>query len=303
MKLKVPATTANLGPGFDCLGVALSLYNEFEVDIAPKGLTKDLNINVIGEGFDIIPKDKTSMIYQAIKKVCQRCNHPVPKLDIKIKSNIPVCRGLGSSATVILAGVVLGNKICGERLSTKELLNIAVEIEGHPDNIVPAMFGGLCCSTIIGREVKFVKLTLPEDLVCLVIIPEIKVPTEKARKVLPKKVNFSDATKNLSNVALLISSLIARKYEMLNFAMKDWLHQPYRARLIPWMKKIFDLCLSNSALGVALSGSGSSIIAIYKKGILTEKIAQKVCALGQRYVDAKLNYKILNFVSTGVKVG
>jgi len=299
MKIKVPATTANLGPGFDCLGAALSLYNEFEINVVPNSKYK-LKIETEGVDVEDIPKDEKNHVYKAIKKVFDLCKTEVYPLEIYIKNNIPLQRGLGSSATAYLAGVIAGNILCGEVLSEYELVNLAVELEGHPDNIVPAMYGGLCVSSVYDGKIKFIKLDTPKNLVVLTIIPNKKVSTEKARKVLPKNVEFKNAVKNVSNVALLVSSIITKKYEFLKFATEDFLHQPYRKKLIPYMDKVFDVCLKNKALCCMLSGSGSTIVAFYKNSELNEVLVEKIKFEIERFLTCE--YKILKFSNKGVVI-
>lgn len=202
IQIKVPATSANLGPGFDCLGVALELYNEFKLEIL-KTKNEKLKIEVEGEGAEFIEKDEKNIVYKSIKKVCDICKRPIPKISLKIVSRIPVARGLGSSASARVAGVVLGNVLCGKKLFQDELINIATELEGHPDNVVPAMVGGLCVSRKFDHKVqkftkaqiKYIKLTMPKDLVALILVPKICVSTEMARNVLPKVIDFKSATK------------------------------------------------------------------------------------------------------------
>jgi homoserine kinase len=305
IKVKVPATTANLGPGFDCLGIALDLYNEFVVE---ESKDKKLQIQVIGDGAEFIEKDTKNIVYKSIKKVCDICNKPIPSLSLKIVNKIPVSRGLGSSASARVAGVIIGNILCSNKFSKDELINIATELEGHPDNVVPSMVGGLCVSTKIVKknnkdfnfEVKYIKLVPPDDLVALVLIPNIKISTDYARKVLPKMIDYTFAVRNVNNVAMLLSSIFAKKYSLLKFSMEDFLHQPFREKIMPWMNDVFKICLENKALGVALSGSGSSVLAVYEKKVLTKKIAQQIKNLVSKKVVVE--YKILNFVSCGAKV-
>lgn len=298
MKLKVPATTANLGPGFDCLGAALSLYNEFEINVVRS--KQKLKIDVEGVDVDLVSKDENNFVYKAIKKIFKITNNAIPSLEIYIKNNIPLQRGLGSSATAYVAGVIAGNILCGEPLSEYELIALAAELEGHPDNVVPCMFGGLCITTAIDGKIKFVKLSVPKDLSVLVLIPDEKISTEKARKILPKKVNFKDAIKNVGNVALLVSSFITKKYEFLKFATQDFLHQPYREKLMPWMNKIFKICLDNKALCCMLSGSGSSVIAVYKKFELNDNLLNKIKEELRKIIDCEI--KILSFINQGIEI-
>jgi len=299
MKIKVPATTANLGPGFDCLGVALSLYNEFEINVV-QNVKYKVRIETEGVDIDEIPKDETNHLYKGIKKIFDFCKIKIPSLEIYIKNNIPLKRGLGSSATAYVAGVIAGNILCGEPLSEYELLNFAVELEGHPDNVIAAMFGGLCVSNVTNGKIKFVKLPAPKDLVVLAIIPYKKISTEKARNILPKKIEFEKAVKNISNVTLLISSILSKKYELLKFATQDFLHQPYRRKLMPWMGKIFEVCFKNKALCCMLSGSGSTIVAFYKNLQLNEDILEKISFEINKVLSCE--YKILRFSNKGVEV-
>lgn len=301
IKIKLPATTANLGPGFDCLGAALSLYNEFEIRITDNRLSKNrLLIFIHGVDKEFVTTDDTNYVYQAIKKIFELTKNKMPSIEIQIKNNIPLQRGLGSSATAYVAGVIAGNILCGEPLSEYELLNLAAEFEGHPDNVVPCMYGGLCVTTVVDKKIKFIKLPIPNDLSVLVVIPNNKISTIHARKVLPHKVEFKDAVKNVSNVSLLLASIITKKYELLKFATIDYLHQPYRKKLMPWMDKIFNICLDNQALCCTLSGSGSSIVAIYRKSVLDENLIHKLQMVISKYVEAEL--KILHFVNKGVKI-
>ncbi len=298
MKIKLPATTANLGPGFDCLGVALSLYNEFEINV----VQSKMNLKVVTEGIDSenIPLDETNHVYVGIKKVFEKAKIKMPSIEIYIKNNIPIQRGLGSSATAYVAGVIAGNILCGEPFSEYDVLSFAVELEGHPDNVVPCMYGGFCISSTVDGKPKFIKLQTPKDLVALVIIPDKKVSTKKAREVLPKNVKFEDAVKNVCNTAMLIGSFVSKKYEFLKFATEDLLHQPYRAKIMPWMYKVFDVCLEEKSLCCMLSGSGSSIIAFYEKLILNEEIAEKIKSRLSKVVNCE--YKILPFSNRGLSV-
>lgn len=299
MKLKLPATTANLGPGFDCLGAALSLYNEFEINVV-QGKQK-LRVFVEGVDKEFILQDETNYVYKAIKKVFTKCKQEIPPLEIYIKNNIPLQRGLGSSATAYVCGVVVGNILCGEPFSEYELLNFAVELEGHSDNVVACMYGGFCISNIVNGKIKFIKLPVPKELSVLAIIPKQKISTEKAREILPKKVSFQDAVKNISNTALLVSAIVSKKYEFLKYATEDFLHQPYRKKLMPWMDKIFNVCLENNALCCMLSGSGSSVVAIYKSSDLNENVKEKISYELNKIIDCEC--RILKFTNNGVKVG
>ena len=299
MKIKVPATTANLGPGFDCLAAALSLYNEFEIEVVPNAKFK-LEIFAEGVNAEDISKDGKNYVYKGIKKVFDLCKTQVVPLRIRIKNNIPLQRGLGSSATAYLAGVLAGNILCGEVLSEYEVLKLAVELEGHPDNVVAAMYGGLCICNAYDDKIRFIKLQMPKNLIVLTIIPDKKISTKKARKVLPKSVEFKKAVYNVSNTALLVSSFVTKKYEFLKFATEDFLHQPYRKKLMPWMDKIFDICLRNKALCCMLSGSGSTIVSIYKDSELNNDLLEKISFEINKFISCE--YKILRFSNKGTEI-
>ncbi|MEM4368483.1 MAG: homoserine kinase [Candidatus Anstonellales archaeon] len=298
LKIKTPATTANLGPGFDCLGASLSLYNEFEVYVVKN--SQKLRVETEGVDCELISKKEDNHFYKAIKKIFEITKNEMPSLEIYIKNRIPLKRGLGSSATAYVAGVVLGNILCGEPLSENELLKVALELEGHPDNIVPCMFGGLCISSVVEGSIKFIKLKLPSDILVLAVIPKHQISTEDARKILPDKIYFKDAVKNVSNVALLVSSLTTKKYEFLKFATEDFLHQPYRKKLMPWMDKVFEICLDNKALCCMLSGSGSTVVALYRKKELDESLKERLQEKLQKIVDCQV--KILSFTNKGIIV-
>ncbi len=299
MKIKLPATTANLGPGFDCLGAALNLYNEFEIVLVENGKQK---LKVSAEGIDkeLIPLDETNHVYVGIKHVFNKIKIKLPSIEIYIKNNIPLQRGLGSSATAYLAGVVAGNVLCGEPFSEYELLNFAIELEGHPDNVVACMYGGLCISNLVDGKIKFIKLPLPKDLTVLTIIPQEKISTKKAREVLPKNIKFKDAVSNLCNTAMLIGAIVSKRYEFLRFATQDFLHQPYRKKLMPWMEKVFEVCLKNGALCSMLSGSGSTIVAFYKKSDINEEVIDVVKTKLSKIFAC--DCKVLQFNNEGLKI-
>ncbi|HCJ66138.1 MAG TPA: homoserine kinase [Elusimicrobia bacterium] len=253
-------------------------------------------------------------------------------MSLKLVNQIPLARGLGSSAAARIGGLVAANKICevitsrkgtsspvegrgsqrglfvqrdsssGNKLSDNEILSIAAQLEGHPDNVVPAFFGGLCISLLDKREINYVKLEFSKDLIVVVCIPELTISTEKARKILPKRVPLKDAVFNSSRVALLISALKEKRYDLLKLAMEDRLHQPYREKLIPGFKRILENAYRTGALGVALSGSGSTILAISdKRSAVSEKIGQAMVETFKKE-GIKSRYLVLGIDQEGVKV-
>lgn len=257
IRIQVPATTANLGPGFDTLGLALKLYNTVEMEETAGGFA----IDVEGDGAEKIPRDQSNIVYLAAARIFQEVKYTPKGLRIRLVNNIPVARGLGSSAAAIVGGLVGANVISGSRLTEKDILNLAAAIEGHPDNVAPALVGGLMISTMVEGEVKCCKIDPPAGLKCVVAIPDFALPTKMAREVLPQSVSVQDAVFNISRTALLVASFIKGDFGMFSTAMEDRLHQPYRANLIPGMKKVFAAARLAGAKGVALSGAGPTLIA------------------------------------------
>lgn len=257
VRVQVPATTANLGPGFDCLGMALKLYNTVELSVTPSGL----HIEVEGEGKDDIPGDENNTVYKAAQVVFKLVGYRPPGISIKLVNNIPVARGLGSSSAAIVGGMMAANIISGNTLSEKSILNLAINMEGHPDNVAASVLGGIVVAVPAEEEIKCLRLASPRNIRIVVAIPDFTLATGVSREVLPKQVPMQDAVFNLSRVALLVSTLYTNDLNQLGTAMEDRLHQPYRADLVPGMKKVFAAARLAGAKGIALSGSGPTIIA------------------------------------------
>jgi len=272
----VPATSANLGPGFDVLGVALHWYNDvhFETDLIKAGarLTPSLSVQVEGEGFDSLPRDESNLVARAAYKVFEKTHRWPRSLWIKLVNRIPLSRGLGSSAAATIGGICAANALVGRPLSNQVLLDLAVSIEGHPDNIVPAFAGGLCVSGVIEGETRYLKFQAPAGLRAVVCSPEKPLPTLTARRVLPSQIPFSAAVFTSSRVAFLLGAILQRRYEWLGFAMEDVLHQPARARLVPGLREVIKEARKAGAYGCALSGAGSSVIAFTKTGAVAHRV-------------------------------
>ena len=259
--VRVPATSANVGSGFDSIGFAIKLYNELWAEEAPKGV-----IDIKTDGGDKnIPLDETNMIYKTIEWFYKKEGLEMPGLIIRQKDSIPFTRGLGSSAACIVGGLMAANALTGRNYSKKELSVMACEIEGHPDNTNPAIFGGVVCGTIDEGAMAYVKMSLPEQLVYAVMVPDYYVSTSKARAVLPEKVDLKDAVFNCQRAALLAASIATGKFDNLKAAVEDRLHQPYRKELIPGLYSIFDESYRKGALATFLSGAGPTIISILEK--------------------------------------
>ena len=253
----VPASTTNLGPGFDVLGMALNLYNTFEIETSDK-----LNIEVEGEGSDILSRDESNLVYQSAKKLFDSIGEKIPPLNIRIINNIPLARGLGSSGTAIVGGLMSANSIAGNPLTLQQILNLAAEMDGHPDNVSASMFGGVTIASLTENSVAYMKIIPPKPLTVVVVVPDFHVMTSKARKLLPKTIDLPTAVFNISRASLLVAALTTGDFSLFSISMDDKLHQPYRAELIPGIYDVFDSAKSVcDNVAVAISGAGSAIAA------------------------------------------
>ena len=255
--IRVPATTANLGPGFDTLGMALNMYNYISMAEIDSGLIIDAN----GNGAEKVPRDTSNLAYKAAAKIFEEVHYKPRGLKIEINSNIPMARGLGSSASVIVGGMVAANYISGNKLNYDQILHLAAHIEGHPDNVAPALFGGIVVSAQFDKETVYRKIKPPADLTTVVAIPDYALSTKMARDALPAKVPLGDAVYNMSRVSLLVWALMTSDMELMGKAMEDKLHQPYRMPLIPGMDKVIKAAKDMGTYSVALSGAGPTLIA------------------------------------------
>lgn len=258
--VKIPASTANLGPGFDALGMALSLYAWLELSVADQ-----TEVHLYGEGMDGIPKDENNLVYQVAQKVFQRAGIAPQPLKISMYSDIPLTRGLGSSASAIVGALVAANELIGQHFSNDELFHMATELEGHPDNVGASIFGGIVVSSWDGHSAPYVKLSPPHVLKTLVVVPNFQLSTEKARHALPEQYSKADVVFNIGKSSLLVAALASGQLELIKTAIQDRIHQPYRAALIPGMLDIIEQAPQYGALGAALSGAGPTLIAFVQE--------------------------------------
>jgi homoserine kinase len=257
VRVKVPASTANLGPGFDALGMALNMYAWIDMAIAEK-----TSFHLIGDQLIGVPADKTNLIYKVAQMVFDQAGVSHPELEISMYSDIPLTRGLGSSASAIIGALAGANALIGGFLSNDELFQIATKLEKHPDNVGASLFGGIVVAFWDGARAEYIRLEPDENLEVLVAIPAFQLPTEKARNVLPQHIALKDAVFNLSHSSLLVAALSTGNLEMIRHAMKDTLHQPYRAAMIPGMLQILEQAADHGALGAALSGAGPTMLTL-----------------------------------------
>ena len=271
--IRVPATTANMGPGFDAFGCALSLYTDVTFEETDEGL------EITGCPEEFTGPD--NLAYTAYCAVLTSMNEEVRGIKIHIDAHIPVCRGLGSSAALLVAGAMGANILRGNKLSTQGLLNITNAMEGHPDNLAPAFFGGLTASMVDNGLPVCVSFPLHSDWEFLALIPEFDLPTKLARSVLPDQVSRADAIYNVSHGALVLKALELGDEKLLRTAIQDKLHQNYRKKLIPDFEKIEALARSVGC-AFCLSGAGPTLLCITRQKGLEEKLAAKLDSITEQ---------------------
>lgn len=254
IKVRVPATSANLGPGFDSLGVALSVYNVLSFEEIPSRL----------EFTGFLPEfeNEDNMVYQSMFPIFEKYGRRPTGIRIGMEEGIPVSRGLGSSAGCIVGGLMGAAALLGEEIGKEEIFQLASAIEGHPDNVAPAVFGNLTVS--VGKDNQFYtqSIKVAEGLSFVALIPDMRLSTKAAREVLPKEIPFKDAVKNVGRAALLPWILQEGQFGALKTCLEDSLHEPYRAELIPDFYKVIQSAEELGAYGAYLSGAGSTIMAL-----------------------------------------
>lgn len=256
VSVTVPASTANLGPGFDCLALALGLRNTVEFYAIKQGL----EIDVEGEGEERMALDTTNLIYRAAEAVFEKVGRRPEGLRIHAVNSIPVGSGMGSSSAAIVGGLAAANALVDGRLSRDALLRLAHALEGHPDNVAAAIFGGLTLVSASGDEL-LVKALPVSPLRVVIALPDLKLSTAQARAALPEQVPLKDAVFNIGRAVFTVQALVEGNYELLRWAMADRLHQPYRKRLIPGYDAVVTEARKAGAAAVALSGAGPSLVA------------------------------------------
>ena len=255
--VQIPATSANLGPGFDALGLAFALYNEVEAAEAER-----VTVRIEGEGAGRLATNEANVVSRGVRLAYEAAGRRFPGCALGCVNRIPTSRGLGSSAAAWVGGLVAGNALLGEPLDRQALLALAARAEGHPDNVAAALFGGLTVSCATATGVVSVSLPVPVSLRFIVLVPEVTSATSEARAVLPASVSRQDAVFNVQRVALLLAALQSDRPEALAAALEDRLHQPYRRRLFPWMDEVAAAARGAGALGCVLSGAGPSLLAV-----------------------------------------
>ncbi|WP_309739016.1 MULTISPECIES: homoserine kinase [unclassified Chamaesiphon] len=257
--IRVPATTANLGAGFDCIGAALSLYNQFTWT---KIETETLTIAVQGLEAARVNTDANNLAYQAFLKLYDRIDRTPPVIQLEIKLGVPLARGLGSSATAIVGGLLGANVLAGNPLSPAELMQLAIEMEGHPDNVVPALIGGCQLAATAASGWAIADIPWHNTIVPIVAIPSFELSTSEARSVLPNEYSRADAIFNTAHLGLMLRGLETGNPQWLAAALTDRIHQPYRQKLIPGYPDVERAVIAAGGYGMVISGAGPTLLAL-----------------------------------------
>ena len=293
VKVRVPATTANLGAGFDTFGLALTLYNEFEVEEADGVFIESYPEN------KFLKNPENNLFIKVVKYLCEAEGKKFHGAKLKQTVNIPVARGLGSSATAIVAGILTGFAVHKKPLTDEEFFKVAYLFEPHPDNLLPAWKGGFITALKTEDKTYYSKIDFPQELKAVVVIPDFELSTELARSVLPKEIPLKDAVFNIQRASLFIRALQEKRFDLLKVAMEDRLHQPYRKSLIPNFDKVIQYAYDSGAVGASLSGAGSTMLALALDDF--DKIGQAmVSAFSEAGINAK--YLVLDVDTEGAKV-
>lgn len=293
IKVLVPATSANLGPGFDVFGIAVNLYNEFIIEEAKKFEIISLNPHTR------IPLTKENLFYTSFIYLFKKAKKKNPQVKIIMNLQIPPARGLGSSATAVVGGLTAANAFLNNKFTKEQLLPYALELEvgNNPDNVAPALLGGLVVLTKDKKELHTVKLSIPKALKAVYFIPDFEMDTVTGRKLMPGDYAKEDVVFSTSRVALLLAAIQSKRYELLRVAMQDRIHQPTRTKIFPLMPKLIKAAVDAGALGAALSGGGSTILAFANRDFA--QICDAMKKTGEKN-GVTGSTKILQIVNEGV---
>ena len=291
MRILIPATSANLGPGFDCLGLSLKLFNEVTIQ-----KTSVLSINISGEGsFNAFLK-KNNIFVNIFNEIYEKLSGKKDNFRFIFQNNIPLSRGLGSSSAIIIGAIASAYYMSGFKVEKERILDEALRYENHPDNIAPATFGGFVCSLVEKNKIYSIKKDIDSDLAAVVVIPNLTISTEQSRQVLAKNLSFNDAVFNLSHASFLTACFLEKKYEFLKLASKDKLHEINRMKNLPELFEVQKFALENKALMSTLSGSGSSFFSLAYKDDAKELFLK----MRSKFKDFRIEY--LEFDNNGFEI-
>ena len=295
--VRVPATSANCGPGFDTLGLACNLYNYFTYELIDQGLS----LKIEGEGTEKLKAGKNNLAFLSFYKVWDMIVGSKTGLSVIMSNNIPLSRGLGSSSTAIVAGLVAANHLTGNTLSKSEIVQLATEIEGHPDNVAPAILGGMTISYVDNGRASSLKFLPLKPFKLVAVVPDMPLATSLARRAIPKTVPHQDAVFNTSRAALLVGAMLTGDYQHLAAGLDDRLHQPYRAHLIPGMEDAFKAAVNNGAFNAIISGAGSTLMAYVPINVSCEAVGEAMCKVLSEH-DLHSVFHILDIDTEGAVV-
>ena len=298
----VPASTANLGPGFDCIGAALTLYNQFKFTCLDSSLPEGVKITVTGTEAALVNLSAENLVYQTFLKYYQYLQQTPPSVAIEIELGVPLARGLGSSATAIVGGLVGANQLAGEPLTQIELMKLAIALEGHPDNVVPALLGG-CRLAAKGEDSnswEICDVPWHTELLPVLAIPNFELSTQAAREVLPTDYSRGDAIFNIAHFGLLLRGLATGKGEWLQAALHDRIHQPYRKTLITGYDAVTSAAMAAGAYGMVISGAGPTLLALVPSPQATAVATAMVAAWQEEGVKAQVHTLSLDNQGTRV---
>ncbi len=251
-----PATTANMGPGFDCIGMAFEMWNELTVE---RG---EFHVSIEGEGAGELPEDSRNLVVTGVEAAFHAAGQDVPPLRYLCRNRVPHGRGLGSSSAAIAAGLIAGSALAGADLPIERIVTLAADLEGHPDNVAPAIYGGCTVGVHDGERWIIDSIPIPDDLSAVIFVPDLHTNTHESRARLPHRIPRSDAVYNIGRAALLVSALHKGKLELLKQATQDRLHQPLRGQAFPALPRLIKAALNGGAHGAFLSGAGPTVMAL-----------------------------------------
>jgi homoserine kinase len=281
LTVRAPATSANLGPGYDCLSLAVDVANTVHV-WPPEPGSRDVVVEVTGEGASLLPTDSANEVYRALSVVYGRYGTPPPPLRMRCDNVIPPSRGLGSSSAARACGLLLGNRLLGDPFSPDEIFALGAELEGHPDNIAACLFGGVQVCVTGPRGLEHIQVPVAMPLATTVYIPDFPMDTHAARGLLPTMVPIETAVFNMSRASLFVAALAAGRPELLRTATEDAIHQPPRSKVFPALPVLIAGALEAGAYGAFLSGAGSSVMALVAPE-RAEQVGAALCETARRH--------------------
>jgi len=294
-EVKVPGSTANLGPGFDSFGLALPLYLTIRVKRA-----KATSIKLIGDNLELLPTDESNLIYSTIKYFHNLYGQKIPTIEIEIESEIPLSRGLGSSGAAIIGGLLVANQLLGNKATVEEIFQIAANIEGHPDNVGASLYGGFVITAMDREQAKIEKLTPQKGLHLLLVIPKYTLSTKIARGCIPESIPIKDTAFNIGHASLLLVYLLTGQYNKLSIAMKDKVHQPYRQSSVRGLERLLKESEDTGLFSTALSGAGPTILLLVDSNNLEKAKIAVNKIIEEEKIDAEV--KTLSYCNTGAEI-